>query len=143
MCVCLLVDVRVRRRSLVSSEPCLPINSTLCCPRSLRKMKSVYHCDWHRIVSPFFFLTRTHTRHLHALPLQPSPPLHHSDTHTHTPLQAQTASDSVAAATASACRLPFAVVCMAFGCHTSTQSVPHFCSGCRRGILTRPCGICM
>ena len=120
------MDVRVRRRSLASSEPCLSINSALCCPRSLWKMKSVYHCDWHHIVSPFFlfFFLNTYTHETPPCPPPPTitsiAPLRHTHTHTHTHTQthsytytpqAQTASDREAA-TASACSMPCAVVCM-------------------------------
>ncbi len=113
----------VRRRSLVSSEPCLPINSALCCPRSLWKMKHVYHCDWHCVVSPFFSL-HVHTPSCPPLPTITSiAPLRHTYTLrcTYT-LQAQTASDSAAAA-AAACSLLWRAWCATatpihWVCHT-------------------------
>ena len=119
------MDVRVRRRSLASSEPCLSINSSLCCPRSLWKMKSVYHCDWHRIVSPSFFfpLTHTHTRHLRALPLQPSPPLHHSDTHRHTHTLVHihpSGTDSIRQRSSNSISSQCAMCCGVHGCATAT-----------------------
>lgn len=102
--MCLLLDVRVRRRSLVSSEPCLPINSLLCHPLSLWKMKSVYHGDWHCIISLFF---HTHTTHQHALPPNNHLlPLRHTHAYIH-----PAATDSVAA-TASACHLLWCAWCM-------------------------------
>lgn len=110
MCKCLLLDVWVRRQSLVSSESSLSIKCALCCPWSLRKMKSVYHGDWHCIVPSFNSCT-------HQTPARPSAePLRHIHAliPTYT-LQAQTTSDSVAeaASACSVCRVPFATVCIA------------------------------
>lgn len=138
MCKCLLLDVWVRRQSLVSSESSLSIKCALCCPWSLRKMKSVYHGDWHCIVPSFNSCT-------HQTPARPSAePLRHIHAliPTYT-LQAQTTSDSVAkaASACSVCRVPFATVCIAdfnvcaqsVYCHTSTLTVPHCCSGRQEG----------
>lgn len=134
-----LLDVRVRRRSLVSSEPCLPINSALCCLRSLWKIKSVYHGDWHCVASPFSSLTHAHTRHLHTSPPPAtSATLHDSDTQLHTDSYVHPAGTDSVAEAASACSLPI----------LRGVSLPYQCNCvCQAAALSagggKPAGLCV
>lgn len=116
MCACL--DVRVRRRSSVSSEPCLPINSALCCPWSLWKMRNAHHGDWHCTVSPVFLNRHTPTR------LLPSKHHLHCNTGTHMcthPYIQPAGTDNIrrCCCSSNSISLQFAIFCSAW-CMTTT-----------------------
>jgi len=142
--VCLLLDVRVRRRSLASSEPCLPLNSVLCCPLSLWKTKSVYHSDWRSIT--FFSLAPTNTHRHTRCPTRPPPPtitsFHYSDTHTHSSLHLQPAgTDNITQWSSIGISLPFAGLRMLYDCHASrVECATLLAPGRRRAKLSRLCG---